>query len=63
MSRRESLAVEALRRIAEDAPNEEPEYGDWGGDTERAEQWGLRAAAWKAGQIARKALEGAEATP
>lgn len=47
---------EALERIAENGPEHEPEYQDWGGDTGRAEKWGLRMGAWEAARIARKAL-------
>jgi hypothetical protein len=67
---RESVALEALVRaeiavarlkvalafIASGAPTEEPEYGDWGGDTERAETWGGEQEHWRLAQIARTAL-------
>jgi hypothetical protein len=39
---------------------EEPEYEEWGGDTEEAEQWGIAAGQFAAAEIARKAIKGAE---
>lgn len=51
---------DALEKIASEAPIEEPEYDDWGGDTEDAERWGLAAGAYPLGVIAREALEALE---
>lgn len=53
----------ALTEIGINAPAEEPEYDDWGGDTERAEQWGMNEAWWVAGGIARRALATDTAAP
>ncbi len=50
------VLVTALEKIAADAPLEEPEYEDWGGDTEEAERWGMEHGAWTAAQTARRAL-------
>jgi hypothetical protein len=46
----------ALALIMSDAPTTEPEYDDWGGDTERAETWGGEQEHWRLAQIARDAL-------
>jgi hypothetical protein len=46
----------ALRQIADSAPDEEPEYHSWGGDTEAAEHWGCLYGRWEASLIARDAL-------
>lgn len=48
--------ADALREIIRRAPATEPEYDDWGGDTEDAETWGQSAGLWEAAQIAREAL-------
>lgn len=48
---------DALRKIIADAPEAEPEYGDWGGDTERAETWGSEHEEWRIAQLIRRALE------
>jgi hypothetical protein len=53
----------ALGRIAADAPESEPEYDDWGGDTERAETWGGDQEHWRLAQIAREALAFEEEAP
>jgi hypothetical protein len=49
----------ALREIIRRAPDQEPEYQEWGGDTEDAETWGQSAGLWEAAQIARAALHSA----
>lgn len=51
------IALEALHEIVRRAPEEEPEYSDWGGDTEDAEVWGQSAGLWEAAQIARAAIK------
>lgn len=45
----------ALARIA-DMQKEYPDSGDWGGDTERAETWGMAVGRYDASRIAREAL-------
>ena len=45
-----------LREIVRDAPETEPEYGDWGGDTECAERWGSAQEHWRLAELARAAL-------
>lgn len=47
----------ALEEIDQMAPVMEPEYDDWGGDTEAAENYGRESGLWDAGQIARVALD------
>lgn len=60
---REALRAEnerlrkALEEIDQMAPIMEPEYDDWGGDTEAAENYGHESGLWDAGQIARAALD------
>jgi hypothetical protein len=54
-----ALLVAALLEIIERAPETEPEYEDWGGDTEDAETWGQSAGLWEAAEIARGALRAA----
>jgi hypothetical protein len=54
-----SQLVTALREIIRRAPDQEPEYQDWGGDTEDAETWGQSAGLWEAAEIAREALRAA----
>ena len=49
-----------LREIVRDAPETEPEYGDWGGDTERAERWGSAQEHWRLAELARAALAKAQ---
>ena len=49
-----------LREIVRDAPETEPEYGDWGGDTERAERWGSAQEHWRLAELARASLAKAE---
>ena len=53
---REAGLEDALRKIIKDAPEDEPVYDEWEGDTKKAELWGLAHAAWEAAEIARKAL-------
>ena len=45
-----------LREIVRDAPESEPEHGDWGGDTERAERWGSAQEHWRLAELARAVL-------
>lgn len=47
---------DGLREIAESGPDEHPEAEDWGGDTERAEAYGMYVAAYEAAVIARRSL-------
>lgn len=54
--RRRRTALEALEDIWRDAPEEEPKYDDWGGDTERAERWGQEHEHWRLARIARSAV-------
>lgn len=63
MTARERRLEAALKEIVRDAPETEPVYDDWGGDTERAENWGGAQEHWRCAQIARKALEQADRTP
>ena len=49
-----------LREIVRDAPETEPEYGDWGGDTERAERWGGDWEHWRLAELARAVLAKAQ---
>ena len=52
------LAV--LEAVLLGAPPTEPEYQDWGGDTERAENYGAAQEHWRLAQIARAAIAAAE---
>ena len=45
-----------LQEVIRGAPEAEPEYKDWGGDTERAEIWGGTQEHWRIAEIVRKAL-------
>ena len=45
-----------LQQILQDAPELEPEYKDWGGDTERAEIWGGMQTHWEIAEIVREVL-------
>ncbi len=47
-----------LREIVRDAPETEPEYDSWGGDTERAERWGGDWEHWRLAELARVVLAG-----
>ncbi len=49
-----------LREIVRDAPEMEPEYDSWGGDTERAERWGGDWEHWRLAELARVVLAGGE---
>lgn len=46
---------DALRRISA-LQTREPDYDDWGGDTEEAETWGIEAGRFEAAKIARSVL-------
>ena len=46
----------AAREVIALAPAKEPEYQDWGGDTEGAETWGIATGLWEAAQRLRAAL-------
>ena len=48
---------DAARAVVASAPEVEPEYEDWGGDTERAEVWGGLHGLWEAANALRAALE------
>lgn len=48
--------LEALEAIADGAVDEEPQYEDWGGDTERAEIWAGDHEHYRCAQIARAAI-------
>ena len=52
--------LRALKKVMQGAPPTEPDYQDWGGDTERAENYGAAQEHWRIAQIARAAIAAAE---
>jgi hypothetical protein len=55
--RRLAACQAALRQIIRQAPSSQPEYEEWGGDTEKAEGWGQEQGWWQASQVARSGLD------